>query len=74
MVEPELICDKIILPVLGKRFATISPIPPSNRPPSETPITSIVQRNAVSSWEKPTSSNHIGANDQADPENDPKTP
>ena len=74
MAEAVHICDRIVLPVLGKRFARISPIHPPNRPPSETPITRMVERNAVFSCEKPTSSNHIGANDQAAPANDPETP
>lgn len=64
--EAELICDKIILPELGKRLARMSPIHPPKRPPREPAITKRVMRNAVVSWEKPMSSSHIGANDKAD--------
>lgn len=35
MAEAVLICDKIILPELGKCLARTSPIQPPNRPPSE---------------------------------------
>ena len=72
--EAELICDRIILPELGKHFARLSPIHPPNTHPNEAPIISTVQRTAVCSWEKPISSNHIGANEKADPGIEPETP
>lgn len=72
--EPELICDKIILLELGKHLARISPILPPNRPLNEAPTISMVQRNAIFSWEKPISSSHNGANDKASQGNDLETP
>lgn len=74
MAEPELICDNIILPELGKRWDKISPIFPPNRAPNEPATTNRVQSNAVVTWEKPLSSNQRVANDKADQGNDPETP
>lgn len=74
MAEPELICDSIILPEFGNLCANISPIFPPNRPPNEAASTNRVQSNAVFTWEKPISSNHSVANDNADQGNVPETP
>lgn len=47
MLEPELICDRIILPEFGNRFASKSPILPPNKPPSEPAMMKRVIRKAV---------------------------
>ena len=73
--EAELICDRIILPELGKHFARLSPIHPPNTPPNELPIIIMAKRTVNFPEEKPISCNHIGANDEkADPGIEPETP
>ena len=74
MADTELICAKIILPESGRILERISPILPPNSPPREAAITNKLMRNAVFLWEKPISSNHMGANDKADQGNEPVTP
>lgn len=69
IAEPELICERIILPPLGKCLARTSPIFPPNKAPTKS-----VHKNAVFLCEKPINSNHIGAKDSADQGIDPDTP
>lgn len=74
MADAELIWASIILPAFGRRMERISPILPPNSPPSELPITNKAIRKADFPWEKPVSSSHMGANDNADQGNEPVTP
>uniref|UniRef100_A0A7C8Z339 Uncharacterized protein n=1 Tax=Opuntia streptacantha TaxID=393608 RepID=A0A7C8Z339_OPUST len=74
MAEPALIWDKIILPELGKRIESKSPIFPPNKAPMDAAIEKRVMSSAVVSWEKPMSSNHNDVNDNADHGKDPDTP
>lgn len=74
IAEPELICERIILPALGNFWARTSPIFPPHNAPIDVATAKSVQRNAVVLWEKPMSSNHMGANARDDQGNDPETP
>jgi hypothetical protein len=74
IADPELICARIILPEFGRILERISPILPPNKPPTELETTNKAMRKAVFPWEKPISSNHIGANDKADQGKEPVTP
>ena len=72
--EPALICDRMILPAFGYRWARKSPILPPRRPPMEVATAKIVVKMAVSSWLNPMSSSHMDMKDSADHGNEPLTP